>query len=344
MNESSFDLGHLVADWDGRSCPVWGCTDRLGTAESQWGTMPYCPTHALRIHPGSGTFVYDNGPGPAARVAAARRNIRFHPDYFATHIVGNAHKADSGRMAHETSEDALTWNVFARLASGRHLARATGFLTGRDEPAEPDLYLWGLRIAVNRPETPAVFPPLLQARSVFEAGIRRFLTEPDIILFVPGRFLAVIEAKFTSGNPLAAGDPNNDPAGEKPQSILGLLRRYRPEALTSVNLGVARAGPPFYGQLYRNLVFAIFMAERLGVDWYLINLVSRRQSEGRPGPEHADPTAFVTGLLPPEYRGRFRRTTWEDLTATTVRGVPDLEPLVEYLASKTAFGRTALDV
>jgi hypothetical protein len=73
-------------------------------------------------------------------------------------------------------------------------------------------------------------------------------------------------------------------------------------------------------------------------------LVSRRQSEGRPGPEHADPTAFVTGLLPPEYRGRFRRTTWEDLTATTVRGVPDLEPLVEYLASKTAFGRTALDV
>jgi len=48
-NTDYFDMRNLAPpNADPDSCPVSGCTAILGTAESQWGELPYCPTHRIR--------------------------------------------------------------------------------------------------------------------------------------------------------------------------------------------------------------------------------------------------------------------------------------------------------
>ena len=131
MNDGYLDVQHLVSDWDGVTCPVRGCTGSLDTAPSRWGPMPYCPVHGLRIHASSRTFVYYNGAKREAEIAAALRNIRFNAPYFEAHILGNSFKAETDRISHETSEDALTWNVFSEIASRRRLSRVVDALTGQ---------------------------------------------------------------------------------------------------------------------------------------------------------------------------------------------------------------------
>ena len=247
-------------------------------------------------------------------------------------------------MSHETSEDALTWNVFSQIASQRQLSRVVGALTGQQDTTEPELYLWGLKVALDDPSPSFPFPPLVQSRTVFECGIRRFWTEPDIVLYVPGRFIIVVEAKFTSGNPLASTGAGKDHIDQKPRSIGGLLARYRPAALASTTLITESAGPPFYEQLYRNLVFAIHMAEQLGVGWYLVNLVSKRQFAQNHSKNFVDPSSFIRGILPPEHHGRFRFANWEELYEKCIRDVPEFVSLKEYLTRKTAYTCKALDV
>jgi hypothetical protein len=340
MNNSYFDLQHFVPDWQGQTCPVRNCTASLDAAPSRWGWMPYCPVHALRIHTGSRTFVYYNGAERNDKRTAALRNIRFHAAYFAAHILHNSFKAETARISHETSEDALTWNVFSEMASNQRLSQVVAALTGRRIETEPELYLWGLKVALDNGSSE--FQPLLRAREVFEPDIQRFMTEPDVILYVPGQLIVVIEAKFTSGNPLANTDSTKDHEGKKPDSIQGLLARYEPARLTSVELNVAGASLPFFAQLYRNLVFAIHMAEQLNVQWYVVNLVSKHQFADNCSQEFADPRHFFRSILPSEFEGRFRFESWESLYETCVKDGRELTSLKEYLTRKTAYARKAL--
>lgn len=257
------------------SCPVANCAAPLVEADSQWRKMPYCPVHGIRIH--SKTFAYYNGPARKLQRDATLRNILFERDYFKEHILDNAAKAETNRICHENSEDALTWNVFCRLARGGFLSALLSTLTQSALTDEPELYTWGLNVRLDDSSAPALFPALKCARDTFEQGIRRFLTEPDIMLYVPGQVLILLEAKFTSGNTIAKASATDDIAGEKPKSREGILQRYAPAALPPGALLTPSSSEPFYSQLYRNLVFAIYMAKKLGVKWGLVNLVCERR-------------------------------------------------------------------
>jgi len=68
---------------------------------------------------------------------------------------------------------------------------------------EPEIYLWGLKVNLDDSSKPALFSQLKSACDTFEKGITKYLTQPDIMLYVPGELLLLIEAKFTSGNPIA---------------------------------------------------------------------------------------------------------------------------------------------
>jgi len=66
--DAYFDMRNLARRMgEAGSCPVSGCAARLGKAESQWGEMPYCPVHRIRIHAGTRTFVYYNGPDEVSK-------------------------------------------------------------------------------------------------------------------------------------------------------------------------------------------------------------------------------------------------------------------------------------
>jgi hypothetical protein len=115
--DTYFDIRHIASQMGALgSCPVSGCTARLEEVEYRRRKKPYCPVHRIRIH--EKTFVYYNGVDKTSKRDAALRNILFERDYFKAHILGNASKAETHRICHETSEDALSWNVFSRLARG----------------------------------------------------------------------------------------------------------------------------------------------------------------------------------------------------------------------------------
>jgi hypothetical protein len=100
---------------------------------------------------------------------------------------------ESWRLGNERSEDALSWNVFVTLAGLRGLGVAFQRLTGIEVDVEPELYLWGMRISDERPQ---VWTRLKDVRLALENGAA-WPTEPDVMLRVPGRAIALIEAKLS---------------------------------------------------------------------------------------------------------------------------------------------------
>jgi hypothetical protein len=345
-SEGYFDMRHLSSPGrESGDCPIKGCTATLGGAPSQWGELPYCPEHRIRIHARTRTFVYYNGADPASKRDAALRNVLFERQYFGQHVLGNAAKAESHRICYETSEDALTWNVFSALAKGGALPALVSQLSHMDVKSEPELYLWGLRVRCDDSSAPTQFPGLSSARRRFEKGITKFLTEPDIMLHVPGKVLVLVEAKFTSGNTIALAGTSHDLPGEKPKSREGIVQRYSPSALPSGSLLAASSAAPFYSQLFRNLVFAMQMADELGVRWGLVSLVSEKQFQLRESKvEFQDPSPFISELLPPGSHEQFQFHTWERLYADHVANTSALDALAEYMYNKSANGRRALAI
>lgn len=275
----------------------------------------------------------------------ALRNILFERDYFAARILGNADKAETHRICHETSEDALTWNVFSRLAKAGLLSKLVSSLTNRSLNGEPELYLWGLKVCLqdSSPSTP--FPALARARDVFEPDITNYLTEPDIMLYAPGQLLVLVEAKFTSGNPIAKASPDDDAPGEKPKSRSGILQRYSATKLPDGALVTDAAIDPFYSQLYRNVVFAIHMANQLDVQWAVVSLVCEgRFRQQCKEAEFLDPTRFIYTLLPKLSHDWFAFYSWERLYADHVAKSAGLSDLAEYMRHKSAYCAKAFAV
>jgi hypothetical protein len=340
MNTAYFDMRDL--DWRG-GCPVRGCSASLGMATYRRKQMPYCPVHCIRIH-NSKTFVYYNGTCLDSRRTAALRNIIFERDYFASHILGNAAKAESHRICHETSEDALTWNVFSSLVREDLLRSLVSGITGCRLAKEPELYLWGLRVSLDDSSVRRQFPTLEKARTVFEPDIKNWRTEPDIMMHVPGELLILVEAKFTSGNTIATENPHGDKTDEKPKSRKGILKRYKSAKLPQGVLIPAAAVSPFYSQLYRNLVFAIYMAEQLGVKWAVANLVSERLFSQKRGAAYDDPTGFIHSVLSENHHEQFIRYSWERLYGEYVQNVPRLSHLASYMRYKSAYCSKAFEI
>src|SRR6478736_4904586 len=100
MSNDYIDARSLAPRDEG--CLVRDCHADLDQVDSQWGRMPYCPLHCIRIHRNTKTFVYYHGADSSSKRNAAMRNIVFERDYFAKHILGNAGKAESHRISHET--------------------------------------------------------------------------------------------------------------------------------------------------------------------------------------------------------------------------------------------------
>jgi hypothetical protein len=323
-----FDTRALIQRPSGpdRKCPVGSCKKTLETGKG----MPSCPDHEIKIS--SKSFVYKN----------PLHNIRFERDYFERAILNNENqlKAETHRLGNENSEDALTWNVFTALARRKRLAALSRCFSPVGTSDEPELYLWGLRVSLDGPVPEKQFDALCTARRVFESNIRKWHTEPDIMLYAPKRFLILVEAKFTSGNTIAKPGAKDVP-GEKPKSREGIIRRYnKADRLPTGSLLTPTKEAPLFSQLYRNLVFAIHMANQLNVQWGLVNLTSKRAYEEMSGKL----TTFANAVLPPESRQRFVRYTWEQLFRDHVEGKDNLQELATYLRFKSANCGRAFDI
>ena len=317
-------------------CPVQGCSATLLRVSD--GSKPWCPEHGIRLH--SGTFVYWNGDGLEDK--ARLRNFMVRSDLVRKIALPPGMKAEAHRLGHEMSEDALSWNVFVSLAEAGRLREAAQYLTGQLLRSEPSLYLWGRHIPIRGGDF-AVYAELLRVRRVLEKGIRKFLTEPDIMLIAPNEMLICIEAKFGSGNALAHDGP--EVAGEKPATREGLLKRYlKPSKYATRSVRANLIGTRFHSQLFRNIVFACEMAGDL--PWHVVNLVSNTQPKRKDKVRYsfAPPTEDLRCYLAPERQHCFTYRTWEGLHAAVIRGRADLDELDVYLHGKSAHYRSAFDL
>jgi hypothetical protein len=255
-----------------------------------------------------------------------RRNIIASADLFATRLIGHPFKYESHRLGQENSEDALTWNVFRSLQEAGELHEIARWITGQDIPTEPFLFLWGIGL---HQDTFKPWDLLIEARERFESNlpVSRPLTEPDIALLLPGRYLVLIEAKFTSPNTFYTNGPRKDASSLTKAELLNL---YRDRDLRILDWEMAMASERVYYQLWRNMVFAEWMAGRdqKSTRAYHVSLT-------RAGSEN-DSCDHFREMVRPEYRDRFVHIAWEDIYYQCARDNRRLERLQRYLETKTA--------
>jgi hypothetical protein len=313
---------HLTSSMN--RCVVKGC--------DQWLRPPsrnpkyagdVCPMHGIRVHSGR-TYSYED----------YRQNLIIDADWFDRHIRRHPFKYEANRFGQERSEDAVTWNVFRSFQRGGLLHRIAELCTGMKIAAEPRLYLWGLEL---RSDGVKPWDLLIKARERFESDlpVARPKTEPDIALFLPGQYLVLIEAKFTSPN----GTYDRDTKTKLfDLTIDQFVRIYRDSSLRILDYDeVARRDSVFY-QLHRNLTFSDFMALQDHPDTraYHANLV-------RAIHEDKSCEAFLT-CIKPAYQDRFERITWEQLYAIAGGNGLRLDRLCRYIEQKTEQLRPAFQI
>lgn len=232
-------------------------------------------------------------------------------------IPSSMSKVENWRLGFETSEDAVSWNVFVSLYALGGLAEAFEKLTGTIAIGEPELYLWGNRIDADcNPWT-----NLKKVRAELEEGVT-IPTEPDIILRVPGQAIALIEAKFGSSNPRL---------GSKKRrfgSVTEFLTRYRckegaPDPLNRKWIS-EQEDEGILEQLCRNAVFAHWLASEREQP-FVINLVRRAAQN--------DEQLFRQHLF--ENAVQFHVRRWEDLYGLSLIQNERASVLRRYLKNKT---------
>jgi hypothetical protein len=314
----SFDLDPQVCVDPGPPlrvrCYVGGC-DKMLRPPSRRDAGETCPVHKIRCHK-SATYTY---PDP-------RRNIIASPEIFARRIIPHEFKFESWRMGNERSEDALTWNVFRSFQEAGCLHLVAQWVTGIRFDEEPNLYLWGIAIDDDQFEP---WDLLIAARNRFERKlpVKRPATEPDIALHLPGRYVILIEAKFTSSNPFYTDGPRKNNQSLTKDELIGI---YSDLTLSILDRDLARASERIYPQLWRNLVFAEWMAmlEGKGTKAYHVSL-TRAFWENESCDEFAR-------LLRPGFEDRFTHLRWEDVFVLSGLAWKELATLQQYLLTKTA--------
>lgn len=228
---------------------------------------------------------------------------------------------------------ALTWNVFRTLQRVGLLHAVAELCTGIRSTHEPRLFLWGLELTERGAEP---WNLLLEARERFESDlpVDRPKTEPDIALFLPGHYLLLIEAKLCSPNGVYVRDGKTKLFD---LTIDQLVRIYQDPQLKFLDYQQAAGRDRLHYQLWRNLIFAEFMAARDGprTRAYHANLVRAGQEERA--------CAEMLTLIRPEYHDRFEQVTWEQIY-TLAAGLPELRPLCRYLEDKTERLRPAFSI
>jgi hypothetical protein len=318
-------------------CPVKNCSSQLLRISFQKYIVPFCPEHNIRIHKTG--FVYHNGNSPEGLATATKRNLTFNGNYYAEHLLDKNHKMESGRLCYENSEDAVSFNVFTELLRDMDsLRKLVKHITKYRFDGEIELYLWGgkidLKNSIFKP-----YGPLENVRDCLEKDIKRFKTEPDIMLVIPKKIIICIEAKFGSKNTIA--ENVTEEIGEKPKSVSGLIDRYCKKN-TVIDTGSIFSDSnymprPFHEQIFRNIVFAASMAEIAGIqEWYVANLRNQHVMNIKQGkPESRPVKRSVISMLSPSHKHRFTHITWEDIYNLSVKDNPNLLNLSWYLKNKS---------
>jgi hypothetical protein len=213
------------------------------------------------------------------------------------------------RARFEKSEDTLTWSVFSHLEGRGKLAAAIQTLTDTSWSEPADLLYWGYNDQG---------PQWLRERlvDVLEGfGERaRSLSEPDLILHARQEGLVIVEVKYASANSI--------------RFDRGKAERYFDGGRDYLKADCV--GMKHY-ELLRNWVIGCVLATRLGLPFWLINLVRRG--------EENDIERDFGRFLQQDERRQFRRVEWDAMLEALcpVLDQSGDERFWEYIRTRTIF-------
>jgi hypothetical protein len=328
---------------DRGNCPVKNCGVNINRHKAPFQrykgkmrNLPFCPEHGIRIH--KNCFVYYNGSSKSDLTTSIKRNLMFHSDYYSANFLEKGNKMESGRLCYESSEDAVSYNVFTELLSnGNALRKLVSHITRKKIEDEVELYLWGGKIDL-RNNIFTKYTPLEEVRRHLEGDIKRFGTEPDIMLVVPKKIVICIEAKFGSKNPIAK--ERKETEGDKPSGKDKLIKRYckgNNIIDTSQLFDFSNMPKLFYEQIFRNIVFAASMAKLEGkAEWYVVNLRNQYIMNMKKGKPESMPIVLnIRSILKSKHKKQFTHLTWEVIYEKIIKGNDELANLIWYLKNKS---------
>ena len=260
-------------------CPVIGCAEKVKRQRKVFRRKPefQCPEHKIYIS--STTFEYpeefDNFLWKSPEDRALLNKIK---DV----------KRES-RMARDNSEDALSWNVFRYLERTNQIS---DLLSSINQPSVSSIEL--IYWSYSQMDY-GVWSQLVDARSEFGEDPQRS-SEPDIIVD-SDRAIFFIEAKLAAGN-------NTKPSNlsERKKYLTGGDNWF--ERVFNSDYETISIEKQKY-ELMRFWLLGSWMAERLGKDFYLVNLVRENR-------EKNIENLFKPYIKTPMKR-KFLRLTWESI-------------------------------
>jgi len=285
-------------------CPVKGCSAKVerrrkGTYKDRITFT--CPVHKIIISPS--TFEYPSDfdnllwkEGPDKELLEK--------------IEGSKRES---RMAHDNSEDAVSWNVFRFLEKNGLIEGFLNLVTGTATKLREVMY-W----SYSQKEG-ATWSELNEARLEFgeKTGAG---SEPDIVIKTD-KALFFIEAKLTAGN-----DPvPNDVSSSKKYEAGG--DNWFSRVFSSDFKTVAIVDKKY--ELMRFWLLGTWMAKQQGLDFYLINLVLSKRE--------ANIEAIFKRHIKENPRSEFLRITWEAIYQYISKGISsrDTDVMMRYFRGKT---------
>lgn len=229
-------------------------------------------------------------------------------------VEGRWGNPEATRFGNESSEGALTWNVFRSLQEAGRLGVAAGTLGGFDPAAEPELFFWSRHITLG---AAGVWDELATTLARLEPDATQHV-EPDVCLHAPGLGWIVIEASFGPSS-----DAFDDAAGV--EEFLGRYAAACPGLFDEERIRTTRLRdvPPL---LLRTLAIAHSLRAD-GEQAVVVALVRERDT--------ADVERRVDRCLTGTADVGFRRITWETLYRALDPADPVLGPLRDYLEEKS---------
>ena len=264
-------------------CPVKGCREKVARKRrsSKQEEKFKCPKHNIYISPS--TFEYRNWLD----------NILWKEKDDLDLFKRVKKVKRESRIAHNNSEDAVTWNVFRFLEKNTLLS---GFLAelSKSDVKNPEIIYW----SYSQSEQDA-WSELQEARKEFETRPKKG-SEPDIIIKTDS-ILFFVEAKLTANN-TTVFKWRNSQAQEKYET--GGNEWYK-EVFHSDFETIAISEKKY--ELLRFWLIGSWIAQRLQLDFCLVNLVlSDREKD-------IEKTFGIH--IKQNQRRRFIRITWEDIYA-----------------------------
>ncbi|MCX7732356.1 MAG: hypothetical protein N2248_04245 [candidate division WOR-3 bacterium] len=269
-------------------CPVKGCNQKVERQRVNFAKKPEfkCPEHKIYISPT--TFEYEN----------PKDNFLWSEDNDLLERIKNVKRVQI-MLGRDTSEDAVTWNVFRFLERHNLIVPCLQDKIPNLEATrkKPEIIYWSYS-----QEQDNTWQELKAARREFES---RGGSEPDIIVKYDNT-LIIIEAKLTS--------PNKTPSGKKeiPKKIDRTKAKY-------TNGGGRWFTQVFHSdfetimhdqkyELMRFWLLGTWVANKNNLDFYLVNLV-------RDGKENDIEKDFGKHIICSHQKPRrcFVRITWEDI-------------------------------